>query len=81
MAGFVPDDVPNIISDDCPVVESQPGADQTEQISLCREDREKILIGDVRRLLKLQGAIVRLIARKGCFFTTPLPPARRKAAP
>jgi predicted TIM-barrel fold metal-dependent hydrolase len=42
-----------MFSVDYPFVENQPGADWAEQISLCREDREKILNGNVRRLLKL----------------------------
>jgi predicted TIM-barrel fold metal-dependent hydrolase len=42
-----------MFSIDYPFVENQPGVDWAEQISLCREDREKILNGNVRRLLKL----------------------------
>ena len=42
-----------MFSIDYPFVENQPGVDWAEQISLCREDREKILNGNVRKLLKL----------------------------
>ena len=42
-----------MFSIDYPFVENRPGTDWAEQISLCREDREKILNGNVRKLLKL----------------------------
>lgn len=42
-----------MFSIDYPFVENAPGVDWAEQISLCREDRIKILSGNVRKLLKL----------------------------
>ena len=42
-----------MFSVDYPFVENQPGAEWAEQISLCREDRQKILNRNARQLLKL----------------------------
>ncbi len=42
-----------MFSVDYPFVENKPGVEWAEQIPLCREDRAKILNGNVRRLLKL----------------------------
>lgn len=42
-----------MFSVDYPFVENQPGADWAEQLSFSREDREKILNGNARRLLGL----------------------------
>lgn len=42
-----------LFSVDWPYVENAPGTAWMETVSLCREDREKILNGNARRLLKL----------------------------
>ncbi len=42
-----------MFSVDYPFVENRPGVDWIEQVSLSAEDREKILNGNVTRLLKL----------------------------
>jgi predicted TIM-barrel fold metal-dependent hydrolase len=42
-----------MFSIDYPFVENQPGVDWAEQLNFSHEDREKILNGNVRRLLKL----------------------------
>ena len=42
-----------MFSVDYPFVENRPGVDWAEQLSFSREDREKILNGNVRKLLRL----------------------------
>ncbi len=42
-----------MFSVDYPFVENRPGVDWIEEVSLSAEDREKILNGNVTRLLKL----------------------------
>jgi len=42
-----------IFSIDYPFVPNQPGVDWIDTIPLCAEDKEKILHGNVERLLKL----------------------------
>ena len=42
-----------MFSIDSPFVENKPGVDWTDTIPLCAEDKEKILSGNVTRLLRL----------------------------
>jgi predicted TIM-barrel fold metal-dependent hydrolase len=42
-----------IFAVDWPYVENRPGTSWMESVPLCVEDREKILSGNVKRLLKM----------------------------
>jgi 2,3-dihydroxybenzoate decarboxylase len=42
-----------MFSVDYPFVENKPGVEWAEQLNFSREDRQKILSGNVRKLLKL----------------------------
>ena len=42
-----------LFSADYPFVDNPPGAKWTETLTLCAEDKEKLLSGNAERLLKL----------------------------